>query len=138
MKSSDPRSTTGGGTRNSSHRHSEKQDSKARARGTEKSKGGEGGRKRNTGAAAPTPPTDGSEPSTALRTVGIGLASILAAPFFLAGAAVVTGGAVVYGCGKLLEGVGKTLVAGPKAAFDAATQDSGNEGEDEDGDGSEE
>ena len=72
------------------------------------------------GARKPgTPPTDPQDnPGVkAAKAFGIGLACLVGIPM---GAALLTAGGVVYGAGKVLEGVGRGLAAGPEAAFKAA------------------
>ncbi|KAI1789428.1 hypothetical protein LXA43DRAFT_579507 [Ganoderma leucocontextum] len=73
-----------------------------------------------------------SEPATtpdsrgvkAAKAFGMGLLCIVGIPV---AAAVVTVGGVVYGAGKVLEGVGKGLASGPEAAFNAADPDKGEQ-----------
>ena len=70
-------------------------------------------------SAPETPPTNPQDnPGVkAAKTFGIGLACLVGIPV---GAALLTEGGVVYGAGKVLEGVGRGLAAGPEAAFKAA------------------
>ncbi|CDO70834.1 hypothetical protein BN946_scf184801.g27 [Trametes cinnabarina] len=58
----------------------------------------------------------------AAKAFGLGLGALVASPFVLTGA-------LVYGTGKILEGVGKGLTAGPKAAANELKAAFGNDNE---------
>ncbi|TBU29419.1 hypothetical protein BD311DRAFT_756633 [Dichomitus squalens] len=114
-----------GSVTNRSNRRNEKQNGPSSPPDDEPT----GGRRRNTdgtGRRRPADPKHGqstpSSGSAAFEAFGTGLGVVLASPFVLAGAAIFTGGAVLYGCGKMLEGIGGGLVAGPRAAFNAAVE----------------
>ncbi|KAM5541779.1 hypothetical protein V8D89_004508 [Ganoderma adspersum] len=76
------------------------------------------------GASAGVSSLSSSSPSDSAglqvaKTVGMGLACLVGVPV---GAALFTVGGVFYGAGKVLEGVGRGLAAGPEAAFKAADE----------------
>ncbi|KAM5538141.1 hypothetical protein V8D89_008195, partial [Ganoderma adspersum] len=71
------------------------------------------------GASEPTDPQDGKGVKAA-KAFGIGLACLVGIPV---GAALFTAGGVVYGAGKLLEGVGRGLAVGPEAVANAMNQE---------------
>ncbi|KAI0669150.1 hypothetical protein C8Q78DRAFT_1080450 [Trametes maxima] len=56
----------------------------------------------------------------AAKAIGMGLAGIVGAPLVLAGVGVVAACAVLWGAGKVVEGIGRGFVAGPEAAAKAA------------------
>ncbi|OJT12837.1 hypothetical protein TRAPUB_10672 [Trametes pubescens] len=58
-----------------------------------------------------------SEGRRIVRAIMRGLAAIVLPPVVVAGAAVAAGFAVIYGMGKLLEGIGRGLAAGPEALY---------------------
>lgn len=52
-----------------------------------------------------------------MRAIMRGLVAIVLPPVVLAGAGVAAGFGVIYGIGKLLEGIGRGLAAGPEALY---------------------
>ena len=71
----------------------------------------------------PAPPSSQPPPNPqesaglkAAKNVGIGLACLVGIPV---GAALLTAGGVLYGAGKILEGVGRGLAVGPEAVANA-------------------
>ena len=80
----------------------------------------------NEGAAEPATAPDPPESAglKAAKAFGMGLACVVGIPV---AAALVTVGGVVYGAGKVLEGVGRGLAAGPEAAFNAADPNQGTQ-----------
>ncbi|PIL27807.1 hypothetical protein GSI_10961 [Ganoderma sinense ZZ0214-1] len=67
----------------------------------------------------PATPED-SQGVKAAKAFGIGLACVVGIPVV---AALGTVGGVLYGAGKLMEGVGRAMAAGPEAAFGAMDSD---------------
>ncbi|KAI0669128.1 hypothetical protein C8Q78DRAFT_992788 [Trametes maxima] len=65
---------------------------------------------------APTPSTP-SEGKHILRAVARGLAALVLPPFILTAAALAAAAAMLYGCGKMLEGIGRGLAAGPELLY---------------------
>ena len=55
----------------------------------------------------------------ALKMFGTGLLAIVLPPVLVTGAAIASAGVMIYGCGKLLEGIGKGISVGPEMAYKA-------------------
>ncbi|KAI0647657.1 hypothetical protein C8Q79DRAFT_521898 [Trametes meyenii] len=58
-----------------------------------------------------------SEGKHILRAVARGVAALVLPPFILTAAAVAAAAAMLYGCGKMLEGIGRGLAAGPELLY---------------------
>ncbi|TBU23262.1 hypothetical protein BD309DRAFT_974113 [Dichomitus squalens] len=63
-----------------------------------------------------------SDGGKALKMLGTGVVAIVLPPVLIAGAAVASVGVMIYGCGKLLEGIGKGLAVGPETAYKAGVK----------------
>jgi hypothetical protein len=61
--------------------------------------------------------SEGADHEVILKSIGLGLAAIIAAPFAIAGAAVAGAGAIVFGVGKVVQGIGHLLFTPAKGFF---------------------
>ena len=63
-----------------------------------------------------------SDGGKAFKMFGTGLLAIVLPPVLIAGAAIASAGVMIYGCGKLLEGIGKGISVGPEMAYKAGVK----------------
>ncbi|KAI8978862.1 hypothetical protein BD414DRAFT_120731 [Trametes punicea] len=96
---------------------------------------GDGGQASDDSDSASSPDTSARESHEvgagvgAAKAVGTGLLAIVATPFALAAVGLVGAGALIWGAGKVVEGVGRGLAAGPQAAARAAAAAAADESE---------
>ncbi|KAI0755330.1 hypothetical protein C8Q80DRAFT_1266799 [Daedaleopsis nitida] len=59
-----------------------------------------------------------SSRSKVVKTVSTGLLALVLSPIVVAGAALAASSFILYGTGKVLEGVGRSIAAGPEAVYE--------------------